>query len=856
MPFVGDDLKRFVSPKTYLFLFALSLSFLSLVDHLWAMGGSVPSGYPSSFMMGLVDDDYQDALNSYGLGVNAEVNTVSQYMVPTGASNWDAVYRYLQGGLACTGTGWYSQYPGSGGAIGNFANLANGAGLQPIFIYYQIGGVYISSMTSTSFMGEYYQDWEQFLIQINTWMTAHSGKVVTVDIEPDMFGTIQQGGGSPSSYTVSVASAAQPSCSTPWVSLSSFPNTLAGYCQAMLYLKDQEISAANKANLKIAFHVSGWAVSPNPAATSGMSAAALSAQASSIATFLNACKPSSGSTWDLFFTDPSGYDGGYQSTYNWDTGGAMAQQYANWLNDLTTDVSLRCMLWQVPEGNSKMNNVLGHYTDTRAEYFLNDSPLNSAGYSHNICLYVNSGCVGVLWGPGDYHCTDVMDFFYPANYTGSASQQDGSGNSGAGSWTGTPVVDDDGGFFRTHIANNHTWGATCPLNASANTATSTNTSTPPPSTATSTNTVTCTETSTSTNTPPPPTATATNTVTKTQTSTATSTPPPPTATHTGTQTATNTVSMTSTFTPTHTATVTNTPPANTPTDTQTVTNSPTPLSNTATVTSSSTASSTAGVNTATFTATATVTSTQTSTFTGGLNTATASLTSTATPPANTSTMTPTMTSSPTQTATITNTPTGVLNTATATDTATVTNTQTSTSTSTMTPTSTCTLTLTETSTGTPTATSTDTQPPVNTSTSTSTPSVTSTQTKTSTVTLTATVTRTPTVTSTQTVTQTPTATTVNRVTCSNPYPNPVANAPLKVDVTTPPSPCVIHMEVFTTAFRKISEHDFTPTGVTTTVLWDLNDRIGVPVADGLYYVRIRVTGGSTFSTVLKVLVLK
>ncbi len=823
-------------------------------------------------MMGLVDDDYQDALNSYGLGVNAEVNTVSQYMVPTGASNWDAVYRYLEGGLACTGSGWYNQYPGSGGSVGNFANLANGAGLQPIFIYYQIGGVYISSMTSTSFMGEYYQDWEQFLIQINTWMNAHSGKVVTVDIEPDMFGTIQQGGGSPSSYTVSVASAAQPSCSSPWVSLSSFPNTLAGYCQAMLYLKDQEISAGNRANLKIAFHVSGWAVSPNPAATSGMSAGALSAHASSIATFLNACKPASGSTWDLFFTDPSGYDGGYQATYNWDTGGAMAQQYANWLNDLTADVSLRCMLWQVPEGNSKMNNVLGHYTDTRPEYFLNDSPLNTAGYSHNICLYVNSGCMGVLWGPGDYHCTDVMDFFYPANYTGSASQQDGSGNSGAGSWTGSPVVDDDGGFFRTHISNNHTWGSTCPLSGSANTATSTNTSTPPPSTATSTNTVTRTQTSTSTNTPPPPTATTTNTVTRTQTSTSTSTPPPPTATHTATQTntmtetSTNTVAVTSTFTQTHTATMTSTPLANTATatssatplsntatETYTATNSSTPLANTATATNSSTATNTTGLNTPTFTSTSTVTHTQTNTATGVLNTATSTNT---VPVVNTATQTQTMTQSSTQTATVTNTATGVLNTATNTNTATVTNTQTRTSTASATSTSTSTPTSTASSTQTATDTSTNTKVPVNTATTTSTATVTSTQTGTATVTLTATVTHTPTVTFTATVTQTPTATTVDHVTCSKPYPNPVTGAPLKVDVITPPSPCVIHMEVFTTAFRKVSEHDYNPSGVTTTVLWDLNDRMGIPVANGLYYVRIRVTGGSTFSTVLKVLVLK
>ena len=612
----------------------------------------------------------------------------------------------------------------------------------------------------------------------------------------------------------------------------------------MLYLKDQEVSAGNRANLKIAFHVSGWAVSPNPATTSGMSAGALSTQASSIATFLNACKPSSGSTWDLFFTDPSGYDGGYQSTYNWDTGGAMAQQYANWLNDLTTDVSLRCMLWQVPEGYSKMNNVLGHYTDTRPEYFLNDSPLNSAGYSHNICLYVNSGCVGVLWGPGDYHGTDVMDFFYPANYTGSTSQQDGSGNSGAGSWTGTPVVDHDGGFFRTHISNNHTWGSTCPFTGSnTSTATPTVASTSTQTvTASATDTATRTSTSTSTKTA---TSTATNTATDTRTMTAS-------ATSTATRTSTSSATSTQTNGATATSTMTSTPGANTSTSTSTSTLTSTftstlTVTNTVTKTQTQTSTSTGVLNTATSTNSATVTDTQTMTSTPGGNTSTSTLTPTVT---TTSTSTFTITNSVTNSQTVTNTPTGVLNTAT------VTNTSTGTQTQTVTSTQTETVTSTQTQTVTASQTQTNTMTPMNTSTWTMTATVSSTPTLTFTVTNSPTITFTPTFTFTPTITWTPTPTAVTHVICSNPYPNPVTGGSLKVDVTTPPGASIIHIEVFTTAFRKVSEHEMTPTGVTTTVLWDLNDRMGVPVADGLYYVRIRVTGGASFDTVLKVLVLK
>ncbi len=825
-------------------------------------------------MMGLVDDDYQDALNSYGLGTNAEVNTVSQYMVPTGASNWDAVYRYLQGGLACTGTGWYAQYPGSGGAIGNFANLANGSGFQPIFIYYQIGQFDISQLTSATFMGEYYQDWEQFLIQINTWMTAHPGKVVTVDIEPDMFGGIEQGGGSPGTYSVSVASATKPSCTTPWVSLSAYPNTLAGYCQAMLFLKDQEMSAGNNANLKVAIHVSGWGAAPNPATTSGMSGGALSTHAGTIAAFFNACQPSSGSKFDLFFTDPSGYDGGYQSTYNWDTGGAMAQQYATWLGYLTTDLSLRCMLWQMPEGNSHMTNVLGHYKDVRPEYFLNDSPLNTSGYSHNICLYVANGCIGALWGPGDYHGTDVMDFFYPANYAGSASQQDGTGNGGAASW-GSAVVDDDAGFFRTHIANNHTWGATCPLTGGGNTNTPTITNT---YTKTATLTATATFTQTFTNTitktfSPTVTLTATNTISSTYSSTATNT-----FTKTVTQTFTNTPALTATFTRTVTNTPTNTL-ATTATATLTLTNTimmtPT-FSQTVTNTETNTASNTPGGNTSTVTNTPSNTATPLSTNTL-THTATRTVTTTATnsiTPTATLTLTNTVTNTPGgNTATITNTPT-----VTSTLTASATATRTFTLTYTSTPTRTFTLTFTNTSTDTATATATSTftntptpqysmtftQTPTNTfsSTITNTPTptfsstLTYTNTDTPTVTLTPTKTWTPTVTFTPTITNTPTPTAATHVIYSPPYPNPVTNGPIQFDLITPPGSHTIELDVFTISFRKVVEHTIKFTGVTTTVQWDLKDRMGSAVADGLYYVRITVTGTGSSTKILKVMILK
>jgi hypothetical protein len=108
-----------------------------------------------------------------------------------------------------------------------------------------------------------------------------------------------------------------------------------------------------------------------------------------------------------------------------------------------------------------------------------------------------------------------------------------------------------------------------------------------------------------------------------------------------------------------------------------------------------------------------------------------------------------------------------------------------------------------------------------------------------------------------TVTSTP----VNKVIYSSPYPNPVSDGPLKVDITTPGS-ATIEVDVFTTAFRKIAEHTVVATaaspgfGTVTTVQWDLKDRQGKSVADGLYYLRIQVHGTQESTKILKVLVLK
>jgi len=60
-------------------------------------------------------------------------------------------------------------------------------------------------------------------------------------------------------------------------------------------------------------------------------------------------------------------------------------------------------------------------------------------------------------------------------------------------------------------------------------------------------------------------------------------------------------------------------------------------------------------------------------------------------------------------------------------------------------------------------------------------------------------------------------------------------------------------DVFTTAFRKVVSGNLGPNGIG----WDLKDKNGVEVSSGLYYLRVKVNGGSqTVQRIFKILVLR
>jgi hypothetical protein len=89
---------------------------------------------------------------------------------------------------------------------------------------------------------------------------------------------------------------------------------------------------------------------------------------------------------------------------------------------------------------------------------------------------------------------------------------------------------------------------------------------------------------------------------------------------------------------------------------------------------------------------------------------------------------------------------------------------------------------------------------------------------------------------------------------SEPFPNPSNGTPITFNVQVP-GESTVTLDVFTLAFRKVyaeTTHAYGP----VTLEWNLRDVSGTFVSNGVYYVRIQVTGSQSTTKILKVLVLR
>jgi hypothetical protein len=421
------------------FLLGLLLSFALPIGS--SVSAAVPSGLPSHFAFGV----------SAGQG--------DTWMPQTGIP-WDYRMQYLAGGVN-TGSGWET-WNSNGTYVLNYANESAQHGYIPMFPYYELlqssgscgscgeNQKDITNLNTPSLMNAYYANFALLMQRLGPGTyggVTGFGKTALIDIEPDFtggyavqaannngvcFGFCSGQGNNPTFLKASVASSG-------YTDVAAYPNTYAGYVQALAHLRDLYAP-----NVVLGLDVSNWGTGDDIGLDSnaGTNVAALGQEEG---TFLSLTGPH-----DLLFNNPLDRDAGqYLAVYGqnrwWDRLNVAYPNFHRWEQFLQStsaaDGGRSMLLWQVPVGNQYFdteNNTNDHYQDNRPEYV----------FSH-ISELIQNGIIGAIFAPGNAGNTSYTDSDNDrvVNFASSCTTNGISSGQICNNHTAT-VADDDGGFIR------------------------------------------------------------------------------------------------------------------------------------------------------------------------------------------------------------------------------------------------------------------------------------------------------------------------------------------------------------------------------------------------------------------------
>ena len=338
---------------------------------------------------------------------------------------WDYRYQYLTGGVN-TDEGWTTWDDPPGSFVDTYMEESRGAGYLPVLTYYQVvpsapdpGEEDVSvKLQDASTMRAYYAEWKLLMQKAGVF-----GDTVVVQVEPDLWGYMQQTNGEDASNVpVKVAASGHQE-------VAGYPDTASGFAQALVHVRD-----AYAPNVLLGYHFSAWATGQDLIINEGDPMTA----ADEMAAFYL----SLGVDFDLIFFDPSDRDAAYYEIIEgdgarwWDD--AAYQRYRIFVGRLVERTGRRAIIWQVPVGNTlyrSQDNSWGHYQDNRAQYWLGDR--------QHLVEYADLGVIAFLFGAGATGNT---------TYTDDAG--DGITNPPAigGNTRVAQHADDDGGYLRLSAA--------------------------------------------------------------------------------------------------------------------------------------------------------------------------------------------------------------------------------------------------------------------------------------------------------------------------------------------------------------------------------------------------------------------
>jgi hypothetical protein len=275
----------------------------------------------------------------------------------------DFRYQYLAGGVN-TGTGWATWNPN-----GTFASLyvhdSWSHGVVPVLTYYMLlqsspkagdeSQTDLAHLRDPQLMQAYWSDVRLLLQRVK------GGRPVVVHVEPDLWGYLEQAG----------ATALASSYAEQWVRLR---NQLAP-------------------NVLLAYHMSGWGTRHDIVYEDPPDAVVKRYAAQSAAFYR-----SLHARFDVSFEDFSDRDAGFYEKVqgNPNTWFTPADFHRHLLYGATFVklAGVRLAAWQIPLGNSMLDDTWGHYRDNRVQWLL------GAGNRAHLQAYVNAGYVGFLFGGG------------------------------------------------------------------------------------------------------------------------------------------------------------------------------------------------------------------------------------------------------------------------------------------------------------------------------------------------------------------------------------------------------------------------------------------------------------------------
>ncbi len=279
----------------------------------------------------------------------------------------DVRYRYLSGGVN-TGGGWAGWDP-DGTFASMYARESVAAHMIPVFTYYQllqsrpaVGGDELqkdlSNLRNRATMRAYWADFSLLLRRVRAVSESH---LVVIHVEPDLWGYLEQ------AHALSLARA---------------------FAHRLIALRDRIAP-----HVALAWHLSVWGTGEDPTYSKPPPA-----QMDLLAARSAAFYESLHAHFDLVFTDITDRDAGFYRVVEGNPrtawGPADFHRENVYLAGFTRRTHEPVVLWQLPLGNTFLNNTWDHFRDNRVQWWLGRD-----GRAH-LQATAAAGVIGLLFGGG------------------------------------------------------------------------------------------------------------------------------------------------------------------------------------------------------------------------------------------------------------------------------------------------------------------------------------------------------------------------------------------------------------------------------------------------------------------------